>query len=298
MPRDSHTALINIPIKIRTTNSARVAFGDVVYGPGGTCGPRVQADYQLVVVVTGSARVAVDGEERVLAAGQVGLFLPGKREHFVFAPDRRTHHTWCALHPALVPAELAEACRRAAPVLPVTRRFEQLIELGLALPLTAGTQAHALIDALGLAALQAYLFTDTRQERRDTDEPDALRRALTWIGASGHEAVDLPALARAAGVSPAQLVKLFKRHLGTTPLRYVWETRTRRGVQLLRETGRPGGEVAHRCGFQTPFHFSRWCRELHGLPPRALRAQAWGRIPIAGRPAPVHISREPDSSPP
>ena len=34
------------------------------------------------------------------------------------------------------------------------------------------------LRALGLAALQAYLFTDTRQERRDTDEPDALRRAL------------------------------------------------------------------------------------------------------------------------
>ncbi len=298
MPKDSHPPLKNIPIKIRTTKSARAAFGDVVYGLGGTCGPRVQADYQLVIVVTGGARVVVDGEERALAAGQVGLFLPGRRELFTFAPDRRTHHTWCALHPSLVPAQVAEACRRAAPVLPVTRRFEQLIELGLALPLTAGTQAHALIDALGLAALQAYLFTDTRQERRDTDEPDALRRALAWIGASGHEAVDLPALARAAGVSPAQLVKLFKRHLGTTPLRYVWEARTRRGVQLLRETGLTVGEVAHRCGFQTPFHFSRWCRELHGLPPRALRAQAWGRIPIAGRAAPVHISRQSAISPP
>jgi len=276
MPKGSHEALKNIPIKIRTTNSARVAFGDVVYGPGGTCGPRVQADFQLVVIIAGRARVTVEEEERTLAAGQVGLFQPGRREHFVFAPDRRTHHTWCALHPALVPAEVAEACRRAAPVLPVTRRFEQLMELGLSLPLTAGTQAHALVDALGLAALQAYLFTDTRQERRATDEPDALRRALAWVGASGHEAVDLPELARAAGVSSAQLVKLFKRHLGTTPLRYVWETRTRRGVQLLRETGLTVGEVAHRCGFQTPFHFSRWCRQLHGLPPRALRMQAWG----------------------
>lgn len=276
MAKTSHGGLKNIPIKIRAANSARVMFGDVVYAPGGTCGPRVQRDYQLVVLVEGRATVDVAGVQREIGAGQVGLFLPGRRELFAFAPDRKSHHTWCAVHPSLVPAEVAEACQRAAPVLPVTRRFEQLIELGLSLPLTAGTQAHGLIDALGLAALQAYLFTDTRQERRVTDEPDALRRALAWLGEAGHETVDLPALARAAGVSPAQLVKLFKRHLGTTPIRYVWETRTRRGMQLLRETGLTVGEVAHRCGFQTPFHFSRWCKELHGLAPRALRAQAWG----------------------
>lgn len=252
-------------------------FGDVVYEPGGTCGPRVQSDYQLVTLVEGGVTAEVDGEKREIAAGQVALFLPGKREFFVFTADGKSHHTWCSVHPSLVPAELAEACRRAAGVLPLSRRLEQLVELGLALPLTAGTQAHGLIDALGLAALQAYLFTDTRQERRATDEPDALRRALAWLAAEGHETVDLPVLARVAGVSPAQLVKLFKRHLGTTPIRYVWEMRTRRGVQLLRETGLTVGEVAHRCGFQTPFHFSRWCKELHGVSPKVLRAQAWGR---------------------
>lgn len=276
MASASHSSLKNIPIKIRAANSARVLFGDVVYEPSGTCGPRVQQDYQLVVLVEGGAAVDVDGQRRVLRPGEVGLFLPGKREVFTFATDKKSHHTWCAVHPSLVSAELAERCRRAAPVLPVSRRLDQLLELGLSMPLTGGAQADGLIDALGFAVLQAYLFTDTRQERRATDEPDALRRALAWLGEKGHGAVDLPALARAAGVSPAQLVKLFKRHLGTTPIRYLWETRTRRGAQLLCETGLTVGEVAYRCGFQTPFHFSRWCKALHGVGPKALRVQAWG----------------------
>jgi AraC-like DNA-binding protein len=259
-------------------------FGDVVYEPGGTCGPRVQQDYQLVVLVEGSVQAEVAGQRRDLQAGQVGLFLPGRLELFTFAADRKSHHTWCSVHPALVPAEVAAACGRAAPVLPVARRFEQLMELGLSMPLTGGTQGDGLIEALGLATLQAYLFTDTRQERRATDEPDALRRVLAWIGQEGHEAVDLPALARAAGVSPAQVVKLFKRHLGTTPVRYVWETRTRRGAQLLRETGLTVGEVAFRCGFQTPFHFSRWVKQLYGVGPKVLRQQAWNAVPPpAGR---------------
>jgi AraC family transcriptional regulator of arabinose operon len=252
-------------------------FGDVVYEPGGTCGPRVQADYQLVVLVEGDAHVDVEGRGVRIAPGQVGLFRPGRREFFQLSGQRKTHHTWCAVHPSLVSAELAAVCARAPDVLPVSRRFEQLMELGLALPRAAGERAPGLVESLGLATLQEYLFAGERAAVGEPDEPDALRRALEWIGQEGGRSTDLPSLAREAGVSPAQLVKLFRRHLGTTPIRHVWEVRTRRGAQLLRETGLTVGEVAFRCGFRTPFHFSRWVRELFGVSPRALRAKAWER---------------------
>jgi AraC-like DNA-binding protein len=277
MSSASHQPLKNIPKRLRSAASARVVFGDVVYEPGGTCGPRVQPDYQLVVLVEGEARVEVAGREVHLAAGQVGLLRPGRREFFRMSERRKTHHTWCAVHPALVSAGLAEACARAPDILGVTRRFEQLMELGLSLPRAAGERAPGLVESRGLAALQEYLFAGERATVHEPDEPDALRRALEWIGQEGHEPTGLPSLAREAGVSPAQLVKLFRRHLGTTPIRHVWEVRTRRGALLLRETGLTVGEVAFRCGFQTPFHFSRWVRELFGVSPRALRAKAWER---------------------
>ena len=270
-------ALENISNRLRSASSSRVFFGDVVYSTGGRFGPRVQHDYQLLVMVEGQVEITVDGATRKMVAGQMGLLLPGMQEGFYFQDVVKSHHTWCAIRPSLVPAELAEGCQRAASVLPLSRRFDQLIEVGLALPLTTGTQAHELIDALGLAALQAYLFTDTRQYHRATDEPDALRRVLAWLGQAGEAKVDLPILAKAAGVSSAQLVKLFKLHLGTTPLRYVWEMRTRRGAQLLRETGLTVGEVAFRCGFQTPFHFSRWVKQLYGVSPKDFRSREWGR---------------------
>ncbi len=276
MAMGSNSALQNIPKRLRSARSARVLFGDVVYEPGGTCGPRVQGDYQLVVLLAGEARADVAGREVRLAAGSVGLFRPGAREFFRLAERRKTHHTWCSVHPSLVDAPLAAACAAAPDVQPVTRRFEQLMELGLALPRAAGERAPGLLESLGLATLHEYVFAGAGAAA-GPDEPDALRWALGWIGQDGHRPVSLPVLAREAGVSPAQLVKLFRRHLGTTPIRHVWEVRTRRGAQLLRETGLTVGEVAFRCGFQTPFHFSRWVRELFGVSPRALRAQAWAR---------------------
>jgi AraC family transcriptional regulator of arabinose operon len=267
----------SISKRLRTARTPRVLFGDVIYEPGGTCGPRVQTDYQMVVLMEGRVSATVEGRALTIAAGQAGLFLPGRLELFAFAPERKSHHTWCSLHPSLVGGELAARTLTAPAVLPVSRRFGQLMELGLSLPRRAESSAPGLVEALGVAALQEYLFAGSHATAEQTDEPDALRRAVEWIGMEGQGPVDLPALAKIAGVSPAQLVKLFKRHLGTTPLRYVWEARTRRGAQLLRETGLTVGEVAFRCGFQTPFHFSRWVKQLHGVPPKALRAKAWGR---------------------
>ncbi|MGH8017223.1 MAG: helix-turn-helix transcriptional regulator [Opitutaceae bacterium] len=70
-------------------------------------------------------------------------------------------------------------------------------------------------------------------------------------------------------------MKLFKCHLHATPMRHVWETRTRQGMRLLRDTGLTVSEIASRCGFSTPFHFSRWVRTISGVAPREFRARAW-----------------------
>ena len=267
----------NISKTLRYARTPQIAFGDVVYDSGSSFGPRVQCDYQLVVMEEGVVRVEVNEDAVTIHTGEVGLFLPDKKERFVFAEDRNCRHTWCAICPQLIGDDLVAACHEAPHVLPVSRRFAQLMEMGLSLPSLAMSHSHGLVEALGLATLHEYLFSWRRTNGHPADEPDAVRRAIEWVGAEGNEPIDLPALAKIAGVSAAQLVKLFKLHLSTTPMRYVWEARTRRGAQLLRETGLTVSEIAYRCGFQTPFHFSRWVKQVHGMSPKEFRAQAWGR---------------------
>lgn len=264
----------NLSITLRNAAAGRVVFGDVIYDPGGTCGPRLQGDFQLVLIEEGEACVKVGNGQVNIDRGQAGLFRPGHKEHFLFSEKRRTRHTWCAINPLLVDRELKQACVKVPAVLPVSHRLAQLMELGLGLPPTVGHEAAGLAESLGLAALREYVFA--AQTRSGAQEkPDALRRLLEWFGLHASEPADLPSLSKVAGVSPAQLVKLCKRHLGVTPVRALWEARTRKGVRLLRDTGLTVSEVAFRCGFQTPFHFSRWVRTLTGASPRAVRAQAW-----------------------
>jgi len=53
----------------------------------------------------------------------------------------------------------------------------------------------------------------------------------------------------------------------------------RRGTSR-RDSGFGVGEIAYRCGFQTPFHFSRWVRATESRSPREVRTQVWtGRGP-------------------
>ena len=84
-------SLIDVEMQLRP---ARVSVGMVTYPPGGTLGPRTQADLQLVLIQAGSAKVWIDDAPHRLTAGQVGLLLPGHRERFEFDAHVATRHSW------------------------------------------------------------------------------------------------------------------------------------------------------------------------------------------------------------
>jgi AraC-like DNA-binding protein len=266
--------LLNISSINRHRASENVVFGDVTYKPGGVCGPRTQADYQLVVLEQGEATVEIDGDDLYVPPQHVAIMLPGRREYYRFARDSATHHSWCAVRPDAVPAPLCRRLAAAPPVQVLTPRMHGLIEFGLSLPASADTAAGDLIEHLGLSALHEFLF-ETEVSYHDDAQPEALRLALGYIDAHVAEQVGLKAIAGAAYVTPQYLIRLFRQHLGTTPSRYLWQTRLARGVELLRETGLPISEIAERTGFRNPFHFSRLVKQRYGASPRQLRKQAW-----------------------
>jgi AraC family transcriptional regulator of arabinose operon len=129
---------------------------------------------------------------------------------------------------------------------------------------------------LGLSALHAYAFEAEHAALRSLT-PEAVVKAQQFIEANLSQPIVLDDIARAASVSPPHLIKLFRQHLRTTPIRYAWDARVRRGAELLTQSGLSVSEVAEQCGFQTPFHFSRLIKQRYGLPPKELRKQAWRR---------------------
>lgn len=230
----------------------------------------------MVLILEGEMRVNVDDEEMVVKAQQAILLRPGGREFFRFSAACATRHSWCAVSPKLVSAQLARACDERPAAQALTQRLENVVQLGLSVPRYPRSASSGVLEALGIAALQEFVLA-RRTGGAASTEPDALWKSLEWISQRSEQPASLPELAAIAGVSKSQLTKLFRVHLGTTPIRHLWKTRTERGVQLLRETGLTIAEIAFRCGFQTPFHFSRCVRLLYGIPPKQIRANGYSR---------------------
>ncbi len=264
-------------MSVMITRPPSTTFGEVVYPAGGVCGPRTQRDVQIVIVHEGVADIRIDGDERHLAAGEVALLHPGRREFFRFSVGSRTVHSWCALDPTSLSRELLRTTRQLPFSRPLSWRMHELIRLGLSLA-GAGERdgVGALRDALGIAVVRELVLD---AEPGEAALPVIVRRAQCLIDARSAEPLTLTTIARGAGASVPHLIRLFRQHLGETPSRYLWKVRTVRGVRLLADTGLSVSEIAARSGFQSPFHFSRLAKLHFGAAPVVLRERSWEKGP-------------------
>ena len=124
-----------------------------------------------------------------------------------------------------------------------------------------------------------------------------LLRAKDIVDARFREPLDVPALARAAYLSPAHFSREFRRAFGETPHQYLLTRRLERAAALLRNTDR---SVADICFDGRPAQR----RLVHDELPARLRNVAYrlprrppaGRARAASRPASCRRTRRPHSS--
>jgi AraC-like DNA-binding protein/quercetin dioxygenase-like cupin family protein len=255
-------------------HTANAIAGEVLYEPGGECGPRMQRDFELVILHSGACRVDVDGATRELRAGAVYLFLPGHREHFRFAGDRQTHHSFCSVHPAFMPKAFGRQLQKAVTQVNCSEVFRNLLRTVFKTRPPQNASARTMIDQMALCLFAEYLDS----ARRADSEPDqdlAVDRFRSHIEEHFGDADCLLQAHRAARVSRNGLILRFRSQMQMTPARYLWRVRVERGAAMLYETGYSISEIADQCGFKTPFHFSRLIKTHFGMSPKDLRNKAW-----------------------
>lgn len=251
----------------------------VSYPPGGTCGPRTQRNLQIVYLLTGSVTVTVDEAVRTLRPGEMTLLWPGGHEFYQFAHNEPSRHAWVdAIDVATLPPALRLRRDQIPDVLPMSPTCEALLELALHGPTGAGHAREPLATGLAQALFGSFLHAAGLRFQTGAGQalPEPLRRLGPWVDRHLAEALSVPDLARAAGVSPQHLGRLCREHYGLGPLRWLWRRRCEAARALLADTGLRHHEIATRCGFASPYHFSRLMRTTFGAPPKELRRRAWG----------------------
>jgi len=107
-----------------------------------------------------------------------------------------------------------------------------------------------------------------------------LRRARDLADRDFAEALDLEALATAAGVSKYHFLRCFAATYGETPMQYVSRRRIERATDLLRATNLTVTEVSLLVGYASLGSFSQRFTELVGISPSEYqRTQSGARIP-------------------
>lgn len=107
-------------------------------------------------------------------------------------------------------------------------------------------------------------------------------RALTLIEAGALDRGDVESLAASLGVGERQLRRLFREHVGASPIAVAQTRRVLLAKQLIHETHLPMIEVALAAGFGSVRRFNETFQQLFKRPPAALRRTRGQAVPMLG----------------
>lgn len=141
-------------------------------------------------------------------------------------------------------------------------------------PLIRGRVEQILLEGLLLAA--DHTFRHELEAPAPPMRPAAVKRVVDVIQERPAETYDAARLARISQVSLRTLQEAFRRHVGMSPMAYLYDVRLQRVHDQLRVSA-PGSttvsDVAHQWGFVHLGRFARRYRERFGEPPsRTLRS--------------------------
>ncbi len=230
--------------------------------------------YLVFYTLGGAGIIEQEGQSVTLGQNQALLMDCRTPQRYVTDPVRHHwYHLWAhvngagadAISQAMGLPKLQPVSLPLADVKPIFETiFENMKKEGYIESLTTSLAVDRLLTSIALAP-------DSRGSFVEFDAVSVARRYM-----EEHYAEDLHVddVAREAAISTSQLIRLFKRQLGTTPHSYLLRYRITQAKELLAETTIPVATIARQVGFASESNFSYRFDEMCGQSPSAYRAGA------------------------
>ena len=230
--------------------------------------------YLIFYPLGGAGIIEQGGQSITLGQNQALLMDCRTPQRYVTDPVRHHwYHLWAhvngagadAISQAMGLPKLQPVSLPLADVKPMFETiFENMKKEGYIESLTTSLAVDKLLTSIALAP-------DSRGSFVEFDAVSVARRYM-----EEHFAEDLHVddVAREAAISTSQLIRLFKRQLGTTPHSYLLRYRITQAKELLAETTLPVSTIAGQVGFASESNFSYRFGEMCGQSPSAYRAGA------------------------
>lgn len=246
---------------------------------------------ELVIVTRGSAMHMLEGNEFPVTAGDVFL-LQGRQSHYfyerkdldliniMYDPEKialpenelRRMPGYCAMF-MLEPTYRRQhrfASRLHLKRVPLAH-VEQLAE-EMERECDQGDSGYEV--ALRAKLLELMVYLSRAYTNSDTTEAHALLRVGNVIGALENDFPrdwKLDDLLSIAHMSRSNLMRVFRKATGQTPIEYLVRLRIQRAMDMLRNTDLTVTEIALEVGFNDSNYFTRQFRRILGESPRSFR---------------------------
>ena len=230
--------------------------------------------YLVFYTLGGAGIIEQEGQSVTLGQNQALLMDCRTPQRYVTDPVRHHwYHLWAhvngagadAISQAMGLPKLQPVSLPLADVKPIFETiFENMKKEGYIESLTTSLAVDRLLTSIALAPDSRGSFV----------EFDAVSVARRYMEEHYAEDLNVDDVAREAAISTSQLIRLFKRQLGTTPHSYLLRYRITQAKELLAETTIPVATIARQVGFASESNFSYRFGEMCGQSPSAYRAGA------------------------
>jgi AraC-like DNA-binding protein len=150
---------------------------------------------------------------------------------------------------------------------PVMQKYFKWIQEGFDGVLTAGQSANEVNHLL------ASLIESTEEVEDVKHNSSIIQKALSLLSSQADNPWNATLLADGLNISREHLSRLFNKHLGKSPYKYILEFKIRRSCFSLKKSNDSIKEIAYYHGFKNPEVFSKSFKKVMGLSPNHYREQ-------------------------
>lgn len=231
----------------------------------------------IILCVAGTGWVETGGSRFEVGKSTAVVFFGGAGQAHSYGASREDPWTiwWCHVSGSdaaeLIEESVVSPERPLIPLVAVDRLTAMLDEI-----ITALERDQSPARLVATAGMAWKLLTTLAVDQRLPVQGSPLQQAMKFLEDRVDGSIRLPDLAKVVGVSSSQLSKLFREATGGGVLAHHRALKMARARLLLDTTDLTIAEVGREIGLDDQFYFSRQFSGMHGVSPRAYRAERKG----------------------